>query len=68
MRKFDTRSAQINEELDVTVLDEKFGAEMESIFAADLKRARLYSLEEFRKRGVWERLSEWVVMPLRSQL
>ncbi len=61
---FDSRSAQINEELDITVYDEGFGAEMEAVFQRDLQKAKPYRLEDFKKRSVWERLSEWMVAPL----
>jgi cardiolipin synthase len=64
----DSRSSQINEELDVTVYDEQFGAEMERVFQADLAQSRPYTLEEFRKRTLWERFTEWVMLPFHSQL
>jgi hypothetical protein len=31
-------------------------------------RSREYTLEEFNKRGLWERFTEWAVQPFRSQL
>lgn len=65
---FDARSSQINEELDVTVYDPGFGREMEQVFEADLKHSRAYPLEEFKKRSWWERTSEWLMIPFRSQL
>ena len=61
---FDARSAQINEELDITIYDEKFGAEMDAVFERDLKRSKPYLLEDFKKRSAWERFSEWLVAPL----
>jgi cardiolipin synthase len=64
----DARSSAINEEIDITVHDSKFGKEMEQIFEKDLAKSRLYTLEEFKKRGLWERFSEWVVRPFRAQL
>lgn len=64
----DTRSAQINEELDLTVDDDGFGRQMEEIFERDLQRARPYTLEEFKQRSAWERLTEWLVIPFRSEL
>jgi len=64
----DARSSVINEELDVTVYDEAFGAEMEAIFEADLKHARPYTIEEFNKRSLWERTTERLMQPFRSQL
>jgi len=61
---FDSRSAQINEELDITVYDEGFGAEMDGVFQGDLKSSKPYRLEDFKKRSAWERFSEWIVAPL----
>lgn len=65
---FDARSSQINEELDVTVYDETFGREMETVFEADLKRSRPYTLEDFKQRSLWERTTEWLMIPFSSQL
>lgn len=65
---FDPRSSEINEELDVVVYDEKFAREMEAVFEKDLAQARAYTLEEFRKRTWWERTTEWLMLPFRSQL
>jgi len=64
---FDARSSEINEELDVVVYDPKFGREMESVFENDLARAREYTLDEFRRRTLWERVTEWLMIPFRSQ-
>ena len=64
----DARSSEINEELDVVVYDEKFGREMETVFEKDLKDCREYTLEDFKKRSVWERTTEWLMLPFRSQL
>ena len=64
----DSRSTQINEELDITVYDEGFGKQMETIFNEDLKQAKPYTLEEFKKRGLWERFTEWVMIPFSSQV
>jgi cardiolipin synthase A/B len=64
----DARSAQINEELDVTVYDQGFGREMEQVFERDLQRSKPYTMEDFKGRSLWERLSEWAMIPLRSQL
>ena len=64
----DARSSEINEELDLVVYDETFGRKMEEDFENDLSRARPYTLEEFRKRSLWERTTEWLSIPFRSQL
>jgi cardiolipin synthase len=65
---FDSRSSEINEEIDVVVYDEKFARQMESIFEKDMRDAREYTLEEFENRSWWERTSEWLMLPFRSQL
>ncbi|MFN2541146.1 MAG: phosphatidylserine/phosphatidylglycerophosphate/cardiolipin synthase family protein [Chthoniobacterales bacterium] len=65
---FDARSSAINEELDVVVYDEKFGREMENFFEKDLAQSREYTLDEFKKRSLWERVTEWLALPFRSQL
>ena len=64
----DARSSAINEELDLTIDDPRFGAEMEAVFEADLAKSKPYTLEEFRRRSLWERASEWAMIPFRSQL
>jgi cardiolipin synthase len=64
----DARSSEINEELDVVVYDENFGHGMESIFESDLKNTREYTLDEFEHRSLWERTTEWLMLPFRSQL
>ena len=65
---FDARSSGINEELDMAVYDEQFGHEMERVFEADLNHAREYTLDDFKKRSLWERTTEWFALPFRSQL
>jgi cardiolipin synthase A/B len=65
---FDARSAQINEELDISVYDDAFGREMQAVFERDLKRSKRYTLEDFKKRSLWERLTEWLMLPFHSQV
>ena len=64
----DARSSEINEELDLVVYDEKFGREMERVFEKDLQQSREYTLQDFEKRSLWERTTEWLMLPFRSQL
>jgi cardiolipin synthase len=64
----DARSSQINEEIDVSVYDAGFGREMEQVFEKDLAVSRLYTMEEFHRRSIWERCGEWITRPFRSQL
>ena len=64
----DARSSEINEELDVVVYDERFGRQMEAMFEKDLQQSREYTLQEFKNRSWWERTTEWLMLPFRSQL
>jgi cardiolipin synthase len=64
----DARSSEINEELDVVVYDQKFGREMEAVFEKDLKQSREYTLQQFKNRSLWERTTEWLMLPFQSQL
>lgn len=64
----DPRSSEINEEIDLVVYDEKFGREMEAAFEKDLQQSREYTLQEFKNRSWWERTTEWLMLPFRSQL
>jgi cardiolipin synthase len=64
----DARSSEINEELDIAAYDERFARELEKSFELDLQQAKQYTLEDFRKRSAWERVTEWVARPFRSQL
>jgi cardiolipin synthase len=64
----DARSSEINEELDVAVYDENFGRQMEAVFEKDLHESREYTLQDFKNRSWWERTTEWLMLPFRSQL
>jgi cardiolipin synthase len=64
----DARSSEINEEIDVVVYDEAFGRQMEAAFEKDLAQSREYTLQEFRNRSLWERVTEYLALPFRSQL
>jgi cardiolipin synthase A/B len=64
----DARSSGINEELDLVVYDTAFGRELERAFESDLEKSREYTLDDFRKRSLWERTTEWLALPFRSQL
>ena len=64
----DARSSEINEELDLVVYDERFGRLMEQIFERDLAQSREYTLQEYKSRSLWERTTEWLALPFRSQL
>ncbi len=65
---FDDRSSQINEELDLAIYDENFGRQMEAIFEKDLAQSKEYTLRDFQSRSLWERTTEWLALPFRSQM
>ncbi len=65
---FDSRSAEINEELDLAIYDAGFGKKMEAIFEKDRAQSKEYTLQDFKKRSLWERTTEWVALPFRSQM
>jgi cardiolipin synthase len=56
----DVRSKELNNENVLGILDEGFGREMEATFFADLKKAHEIHLEEWRRRGWWEKTKERV--------
>jgi cardiolipin synthase A/B len=64
----DARSSEINEELDVAVYDRNFGQTMEGVFEGDLRHSVEYTLQQFQHRTLWERTTEWLMLPFRSQL
>ncbi|PZR76818.1 MAG: cardiolipin synthase B [Chthoniobacterales bacterium] len=64
----DPRSSEINEEIDVVIYDEGFSRIMEQTFEKDLAQSHEYTLQQFKNRSVWERTTEWLMLPFRSQL
>ena len=65
---FDARSSEINEELDLAIYDQGFGRQMEAIFEKDLAQSKEYTLQQFKNRSLWERTTEWLALPFRSQM
>jgi len=65
---FDPRSSEINEELDLAIYDREFGSRMEAMFESDLKHSRRYTIEQFRNRSLWQRITEELMLPFRTQL
>ncbi|MFN2507777.1 MAG: phospholipase D-like domain-containing protein, partial [Chthoniobacterales bacterium] len=64
----DPRSSEINEELDLVVYDEGFARSMETAFEKDQAQSREYTLQEFKNRSLWERVTEYLAIPFRTQL
>lgn len=55
---FDNRSLAMNDEASIMVLDERLGAQMDSIFMEDLRHSREITLEAHLRRPWWHRLRE----------
>jgi cardiolipin synthase len=56
---FDNLSFRLNDEANLNVMDEQFAREQIKVFADDLSRSRRITLEEWKSRPVWEKLSEF---------
>lgn len=56
---FDNRSLAFNDESNLLVLDDGFGASVKEMFVDDLTRSKEVLLEEFRRRPRKERFLEW---------
>lgn len=65
---FDNRSFRYNDEIDLEVYDEEVAGRLERMFETDLTRSRPYTYEQWLHRTIWQRFTEWVLMPVRSQL
>jgi len=65
---FDIRSFQLNDEASLNVYDRDFAARMTAAFERDLQQAKPYTYEEWLARPWHEKLTEAVVLPLKSQL
>jgi cardiolipin synthase len=65
---FDSRSFRYNDEIDLEVYDEDVAGRLEQMFETDLTRSRPYTYEQWANRTMWERFTEWVLLPVRSQL
>jgi hypothetical protein len=38
------------------------------MFEKDLQQSQEYTFEEFKRRSLWERTTEWLMLPFRSQM
>jgi cardiolipin synthase len=56
----DTRSFGLNDEVNVAVCDAAFTARLEQNFADDLAHSRRIDYEQWKHRGVRERVGEWL--------
>ena len=65
---FDVRSFQLNDEASLNVYDRDFAARMTATFENDLKSAKPYTYQEWLDRPWHEKLTETLVLPVKSQL
>ena len=63
----DVRSIELNVENVLGIRDAAFAQALERTFQEDLKRAREVRLEEWRQRGTWSKVKEWVASRLAEQ-
>ena len=63
----DVRSKELNNENVLGILDEGFAREMEATFSEDLKKAEEIHLEQWRRRGWWEKTKERVAVLFAEQ-
>jgi cardiolipin synthase len=65
---FDNRSFRYNDELDLAVYDKGVAGRLEQMFVEDVGKSRPYTYQQWANRSVLERLTEWALVPIRSQL
>ncbi|HEV2642910.1 MAG TPA: phospholipase D-like domain-containing protein [Candidatus Elarobacter sp.] len=56
---FDNRSMAFNNESNLNVLDPFFGAQMDSVFLADIQHSKEILLPEYERRSFFEKTVEW---------
>ncbi|WP_292256705.1 phospholipase D-like domain-containing protein [Marinospirillum sp.] len=65
---FDMRSIRLNDEASLNIYNRDFAAQMTAVFEDDLLSAKSYSLTRWNKRPLREKLSELILLPIKSQL
>ncbi len=65
---FDPRSFFLNSELNVSIDDPAFAAEMEAFFERAIANAEEMTLADWNRRGVVERLGGWVGLLFKDQI
>ncbi len=65
---FDWRSFVHNNEISVCVIDRQFARSMSNMFDTDLADSREITLAQWKKRGLGQRLKEWMWLPLQYWL
>jgi len=65
---FDWRSFVHNNEISVCVIDREFAKSMEHMYAADLAESHEITPAAWKKRGLRERVKEWMWLPVQYWL
>ena len=65
---FDIRSIRLNDEASLNVYSSDFATQMTAAFEDDLLAAESYSLARWKSRTLSEKLSEKILLPIKSQL
>lgn len=65
---FDIRSIRLNDEASLNIYSRSFAATMTKVFEADLLPTEKYTHEMWRQRPLREKLSEKILLPIKSQL
>lgn len=65
---FDIRSIRLNDEASLNIYCREFATRMTTVFESDLQSAEPYSLARWTHRPWSEKLSEKILLPIKSQL
>ena len=65
---FDNRSFRYNDEINLAVYDMGIARRLEKMFETDLEKSRPYTYDQWVNRPIFTRFSEWILLPVRSQL
>jgi cardiolipin synthase A/B len=65
---FDIRSIRLNDEASLNIYNSDFAVRMTQVFEDDLLAAKSYSFTQWKERPLREKLSEFFLLPIKSQL
>ena len=65
---FDMRSFNLNDEASLNIYSSDFGRSMTQVMENDLKGATRFTIEQWKKRPLHQKIGEIIVRPVESQL
>ena len=65
---FDSRSMSLNDEANINILDRAFAARQAAVFERDKANSRRITLEEWKRRPLYEKMTTPLVETVRRQL